>query len=89
MPLWATGTSGSLKTHWETVEQVLKEAVDLPITSWVCFGGGGSRITGDHSRESLTSLVVPRQHRALAVGLTSSSLILLGLNPWTAFQEYS
>ena len=59
MPLWVMGTPGPLKTHWETAEQVLKEAVDLPITSWVCFGGGGSRITGDHRRESLTSLVVP------------------------------
>ena len=89
MPLWATETPGPLKTHRETEDQVLKEAVDLPITSWVCFGGGGSRITGAHSRESLTSPVAPRQHRALAVGLISSSLILLGLNPWTAFQEYS
>lgn len=33
--------------------------------------------------------VAPRQHRALAVGVTSSSLILPGLNLWTAFQEYS
>lgn len=41
IPLWATGTPGPLKTHWETAGQVLKEAVGLPITSWVYFGGGG------------------------------------------------
>ena len=56
MPLWATGTPGPLKTHWETAGQVLKEAVGLPVTSWVCFGGGGSRVTSQRGGESLPVL---------------------------------